>query len=352
MRFTQKQAKDLIISRKLEDLSPAEMLALFHENESLRQFLPGNKVNRDQRTGDITAFNPSRAARPRHKGKSSGCPICEGKSTPIIDVEELSDGFAFINQNLYPAVYPHSKSSTYDQDQQISGMHFVQWTTSVHENGWDNMPANDLEIGFKQLGRLERYLLESNFKEDFIGKDRSISIIKNAGALSGGSIAHDHQQVIVSDVVPARIQQNLRYFQENGITFSQSLLDQADPELIVADLGEAVLLVPPFMRRPYNLSLVIINPQIQYIHQLSSSEISSVVAGWKQAIQSINEIMPQIGKQISYNVLTHNGPGAGLYFEFLPHSQPNGGFERLGLSICQASPQMCAEKYRQVVANL
>ena len=349
-QLTRKQADHLLVSEKLENLSANQMLELFQNNEALQKCMPGLNAVSDPRTQDVVLFNPSRASRPRHKGESSGCPICDGKSTPIIDLEPLSHGISFINQNLYPAVFPHKKTG--DAEIQVSGLHFVQWTTSYHDSGWDTMPIEDLAIVFKQLGRLEKYLLYTDFPQDIIGNQRTISIIKNAGAYSGGSMAHDHQQIILTDALPARMKQNQEFEQENGIHFADYLLTKTSPDLVAADLGEAVLLVPPFMRRPYNLILVLRNTSRQFIHQLSNMEINAVVRGWKLAIRSIQQIMPQIGKDISYNVLTHNGPGAGLYFEFLPHSQINGGFEQLGLSICQASPELCAKKYQQVINHL
>jgi hypothetical protein len=48
--------------------------------------------------------------------------------------------------------------------------------------------------------------------------------------------------------------------------------------------------------------------------------------------------MPAIGRETAYNITCHNGPGAGLYFEFLPYTQEFGGVEHLGIYACQADP--------------
>ncbi len=37
---------------------------------------------------------------------------------------------------------------------------------------------------------------------------------------------------------------------------------------------------------------------------------------------------------------------AGLYFEFLPYTQEQGGLEQLGLSICQMEPERAAQDIR------
>ena len=45
-------------------------------------------------------------------------------------------------------------------------------------------------------------------------------------------------------------------------------------------------------------------------------------------------------------------PGAGIYFEFLPLTQETGGFEQLGLSICQSEPAVAAAQLRETIDGL
>ena len=47
--------------------------------------------------------------------------------------------------------------------------------------------------------------------------------------------------------------------------------------------------------------------------------------------------------------LASNGPGAGLYFEFLPYTQETGGFEKLGLWVCQNNPHNVAAQLRETI---
>ena len=85
----------------------------------------------------------------------------------------------------------------------------------------------------------------------------------------------------------------------------------------------------------------------KHLYELTEDEVTAVVEGWHDAIRVSHSIMPRIGREIAYNVITHNGPGAGLYFEFLPHTQETGGFEHLGLFICQASQPDVATEIRE-----
>ena len=207
------------------------------------------------------------------------------------------------------------------------------------------MELADLSVVIKRLGALENYLIDQ-FSKDI--NQYSVSIIKNGGLGAGGSLAHGHHQIIFSNQYPRRMIENLRFEKEHGQRFSEYILKENPSELVISDFGEGVLLVPHFMRRPFNMMLVMKNTSIQYLYQLSTTEITSLCKGWKAAVQIINQVMTQIDLEISYNILTHNGPGAGLYFEFLPRTQTEGGFEQLGYSICQSSPRTAVD----IIQNL
>lgn len=62
-------------------------------------------------------------------------------------------------------------------------------------------------------------------------------------------------------------------------------------------------------------------------------------------------IMPKIGRETAYTVVANNGPGAGLYFEFLPYTQEIGGCEQLGLFLCQEDPHKAADRLRGILAE-
>jgi len=119
--------------------------------------------------------------------------------------------------------------------------------------------------------------------------------------------------------------------------------------LLVRDYGPAVLVVPYFMRRPYDMILLVKDPRRRYLHQLDLRELKAVAKGWHDAIFAMRAVMPQVGREIAYNVITSNGPGAGLYFEFLPYTQEIGGVERLGLFVCQESPGRAAANLRDIL---
>jgi galactose-1-phosphate uridylyltransferase len=282
----------------------------------------------------------------------------------VIDVANLSEGFTFINKNLFPILYPvgdEAISLAEDGDMiqggHAYGLHLLQWTSSYHDKDWQNMPLEDRVVVMKRLALLEQKLLFESDKsisvaETWDGQKEAhgfVSIIKNFGSLVGGSLAHGHQQIAYSNIMPRKFQNNLSFLQRHRKYFSEFLQQKNGTELLVKDYGEAVLLVPYFMRRPYYMMLLMKDVTKQYLCELTPAELTALAEGWHDAIGAILEIMPLIGKEPAYNVTVNNGPGAGLYVEFLPYTQEIGGFEKLGLWVCQDNPQNVAAQLRHTV---
>jgi galactose-1-phosphate uridylyltransferase len=176
-----------------------------------------------------------------------------------------------------------------------------------------------------------------------------VSIIKNFGQAAGASLSHGHQQIGFSNIMPQRYFNNFSFMQRNGQTFSEYMLRENPQRLMVRDFGQAVLLVPYFMKRPYNMLVLLKDHRKQYIHQLTPDERRDLVQAMVAAIQAIITIMPQLGKAPAYNININNGPGAGVYLELLASTQLTGGFEHIGLWVCQANPNEVAAQLREVV---
>jgi len=362
----------ILEAEDIESLSFSELIRLVREEIS--DALPDGVCQIDPRNGDRILFSSSRARRPHDNlpAPSSGpqakqaCIICQGHTTGVIDVADLSEGFTFVNKNLYPMLYPlevnrpDRLTDAMDQDagprgQIPYGLCFLQWTSSLHDKDWHNMPLADLVVVMQRLAVLERKLLTdskgflppSESWGDRAGYHGFVLIIKNYGRLVGGSLAHGHQQIALSNIMPRRIRDNWRFEKEHGETFSTYLMRENPAEFLVRDYGPAVLLVPYFMRRPYDMMLLVKDASKKHLYELTEAEIAAVAEGWHDTIRAIRWIMPEIGREIAYNVITHNGPGAGLYFEFLPYVQEIGGAEHLGLFICQGNPKNAATRIRE-----
>ncbi len=345
----------IVQARDLETLSMSDLIAL--TRDEIEDSLPDGVYRVDPRNGDRVLYHSSRGMRPHDNVPDETttilereCVICQGRTTGVIDVADLSEGFTFINKNLFPILYP------FEDGDVAAGLHFLQWTSSHHDKDWHNMPQRDRVVVMERLAALERTLLQGSAclpsaqVESISSSGGFVVIIKNYGHLVGGSLIHGHQQIAYSNVMPRHFRDNARFESEHGETFSSYMLRETPSELVVKDYGKAVLLVPGFMRRPYDMMLLIRDVGKAYLHELDEAELEEVADGWHDAIRAFREIMPSVGREIAYNVITSNGPGAGLYVEFLPYTQELGGVEHLGLFLCQELPERAAACLREVIA--
>lgn len=355
LHLSRSSLESLIQSRDLTRLDAQSLVSLFRGETILQDHLPDGQLAIDPRNGDRVLFNPARARRPHdHKAPASeadssqaACPICAGRTTGVIDAAPLSEGWTFINKNLYPMLYPFE-----NREVPARGLHFLQWTSSFHDQDWHNMPLADRRTVLERLAALERKFIEGDSGlAPSDGGPPFVSIIKNAGAEVGASLSHGHQQIAVSNTMPRRLRDNLQFENENGAPFSHHLLTDLEPSLVVEDYGSAVLMVPPFMKRPFDMILVNRRTERSYLHQLDGEELEAIARGWHDALRAFHSILPRLGREVAYNVTLSNGPGAGLYLEFLPYSQTTGGFELLGLYVCQGSPASAAEDLRRSLAE-
>ncbi|MFX1534879.1 MAG: hypothetical protein ACFFDI_11705 [Promethearchaeota archaeon] len=379
-RLSRQELYKIQQAKSLEKLSFKQLATFFRQEEGVTNYKPDGLCQIDPRTGEKIIFNSARARRPhdnkvkvvsQNDSEDVSCAICNGETTSVIDVVDLTEGFTFINKNLFPAVYPFKDiinfpsiehqwdETSFIKDIEIYGLHFLQWTSSFHNKDWHNMALEDRIIVMKRLASLEKYLLTES--KGYVSTNRLwgdsdhsgfVSIIKNHGRLVGGSLSHGHQQIMLTNVMPRVFYNNWRFQQENGITFSSYMLQNNPYDLLIRDYGEAVLIIPYFMRRPYEMMLILKNTSKKYIHQLSEAEMTAVVEGWHDATRSIYEIMPRIARELAYNIITHIGPGAGIYFEFRPYTQETGGFEHLGFLICNENPKDAAVESRRVLVKL
>lgn len=375
-QISRRDLERILDAEQVDNLRVSEIFDLFSSEEALQNHAPDAICQTDPRDNALVLYNSSRATRPHdntvplvEEPDKASCPICQGSTTGVIDVADLSEGFTFINKNLFPILHkaegvapdvlrqtPNLKTPI-TQGQIAYGLHFLQWTSSYHHRDWHNMPQGDRTMVMARLAALERKLLfeseaempSSNGWENGKNAHGFVSIIKNYGRLVGGSLAHGHQQIGFSNVMPQRFALNYRFQQEHNETFADFMLRENPDALQVRDYGPAVLVAPYFMKRPYNMMLFMKNTERQYLSELNQAELTALADGWRDAIHLMLTIMPQMNKDAAYNIVIHNGPGAGLYTEFLPYTQETGGFEQLGLWVCHGRPDLAATHLREML---
>lgn len=356
----------------------SEMLDWLASDPAITGHVPDQTCQLDPRDGSLVVYSASRSERfhdtetkstiEKEATAPQACPICEGKVTRILDLAPLSRGFTFISQNLFPilnpaprladellvrAIYPdpeHSGRVAY-------GMHLLQWTSSIHDRDWHNMPVADLKVVLDRLARLERRLLKGaagympsmDRGNDFLG---SFSVIKNWGAAAGASLTHGHQQIAFSNIMPQRAFNNWAFFRRHNRTFSQYMLKENPADLMVAEWSQWSLLVPYFMQRPLSMMLIHRGDDVQHLYQLDSEGIVELATAMQQAIRLLQKLIPSYNRPAAFNFAIHNGPDNEVYVEFFPVTQTNGGFERLGMWICQERPVDAARRLRETLPHI
>jgi galactose-1-phosphate uridylyltransferase len=324
--------------------------------EGTQGHTPGGFAAVDPRSGEPTLFNESRAHRPHDYDGASGaagreaerprpaaaCPICAGKTTPILDRAELSDGFTFINTNLFPVAAPGFPAP---------GLHLVQWTSSVHTTDWPDLSPADRHIVLDRLAEAERLLLElPGFPAPV--SERAVSIIKNVGRSVGGSLSHGHQQMLLSAVAPRRVAEHRRFVAARGEPYARFMRRENPAELTVAELETGRLVVPYFMRRPYDMQYLIADDDAVGLWQLGAEQRRDLAAALAAGMELLDRVLGDLGRERAYNIVFHTGTAGGTYLEFRPFSQSEGGFEKMGLSACQGSPRQAARAYRSHVSSI
>lgn len=356
-RLDEDTARGLRAPETLDDLTWEGAQALCSRQEGMDRFRPDGYYGRDPRSDEMTVFNESRARRPhdnapRKSGsQAESCVICEGRTTQIIDQAALSEGFTFINENLFPVFHPAPPQTPELPEPTTDGtlmgrsigLHFVQWTSSRHDVDWPDLNAPDRRVVLDRLAALEQRLLAL---PGFPPGERFVSIIKNSGRLVGGSMDHPHQQIALSNVMPRRVRENQAFQNGHHTTFSGHMLRDNPAALTVADLDTGRFLVPYFMRRPYNLLYLVKDVEPRHLHELSGRQRDDLAGAIATGMNLSLAALDLVGREAAFNIVFHTGPGAGIYLEFLPRTQQEGGFEQLGLSACQSSPYLAAEALR------
>ncbi|TAA47002.1 MULTISPECIES: hypothetical protein [Corallincola] len=343
------------------------------DDPKIEGHVPQQLCQLDPRDGNMVIYNASRALRHHdleevaltEHDEHEGCPICEGIETRFVDYTPLSQGFTFISQNLYPILFPCERMNESLLDKPLYpdperngratyGMHLLQWTSSIHELDWHNMPLADLEITVQRLAELEQRLLTTSEgymppSDALADKFGHLSVIKNFGAPAGASLSHGHQQISFCNIMPQRSFHDWSFQRRHQRSFSNFLLSENPANLTIADLGEAVLLIPYFMRRPLHMMLHLKTTGTGYLHELSAAQLSAMTRGVQLGVKLLRAAMPALNCEPAFNYAWHIGPGNDLYVEFFPITQAMGGFERMGMWICQQHPEDSAQLLTKVM---
>lgn len=326
-----------------------EIFHFIFEDPQIQANAPQDSPCFDPKTQLPLIYAPKRKNRPRSSQKFN-CPICEGHLTTVVQLAPLqTSGYTFIQGNLFPIVAPLapipsiSKLSTH-------GVHLVQWCSTSHHADLHNMPFSDIAILFREIQIMEKLFLGIRPFESL--PHRYFSVIKNVGNAVGGSLEHGHLQLLCSSLEPLTLRQDRDFFEREGLSYVSALRQTSNPTLKITENTFFEAWVPPFLKRPLQIVLVPKDQTLSYFQDFNPEQLLSLGELLQLLLRAIHFEMQQQEKLVAYNVLFHNGEVGTFYIEILPYTQPLGGFEQLGLYVCQSYPEQDAEKYRRLIRSL
>jgi len=335
-------ARKLLDSEDLALLSAREVKEFFEIEGAALGVHPKKGVSRDPRNQLPIFFSPGREKRPFVKKDSPHCPICAGNLTRILDLTPLGEGeFCFINKNLYPISLPQGQGNNRRNNW---GLHFILWPSNVHDHRFETMPLPKNEKILARIALLEEKLLTGGLIHQGY-----FTLIRNEGSSVGGSVYHDHFQMLYTNQEPLSFREDRLFWEHQGIGVSQMILEQTPESQRVLSQGSWILLVPPFMKRPYELILVNSNREKRLLHHLGSEDLRDLAFMLQKTFQLQTALFSRYNRDKAYNLTCHNSGYGALYFEVFPQWQPLGGFERLGLYLSQGDPEEIAQEYKSLL---
>lgn len=302
---------------------------------------PVRELSVEPREGFPIVYSETRAQ--RLSIPEQVCVVCDEQTCAAVDQADLpGDDLAWFSPNLYPITYPHEGPVAGSR-----GIHMVHWSTLRHDGGLAGADDATAAALIQHLARAEEFLLHhapADYPDRGDGHRGHVGIVKNRGRRVGGSVRHDHQQILLSAAVPA----------EPARTgdLAQQLLTATPDELIVERLdGGATMLVPPFMRRPLHTFIVPHGPAVGWLHHMEAGVLEALAIGLAHLTAAADSVMRERHSEPAWNLVLHTGPGLVPLVELRPFTQPLGGYEHLGLYLCEEAPATSAGRLRDVLRS-
>ena len=280
------------------------------------------------------------------------CAVCESRTCPAADVTPLpGDDLAWLTPNLYPILLPPAGGTAGETTGlPLHGLHLVHWSSLRHDGGFVGAEAPVAAALLEQLARAEEFLLHNSGADyplsgtgpDGLPHRGHAGLIKNRGRRVGGSVEHDHQQLLLSN----------QPFAEPPLTrgLRARLLESATLALHVDDVdGLARTLVPPFMRRPLHAFIVPVARDAGWLHHLEPAVRDACALAIARLTHAVTASMAAARQDPAWNLVCHAGEGCGPIFELRAFTQPLGGYEHLGLYLCEERPATSAGRLRDAL---
>lgn len=338
--------------------------------------LEHSEFRQDIVSGDWVLIAPKRGKRPEPKSEEKwyqpkdGCPFedpqASGHGKPILAYshgeliasdENISDWTVQIIPNKFPALMPDMKNGN-----RKSGLFQVCGAIGRHEL----LITRDHDKSFAQfsLSEIEEIFLAYRERYRQIAEDpttKYVLIFNNHGRTAGGSVFHNHSQIISVPILPPEVMQSItgaeRYYRDYGKKAHELMIkwELEQGTRIVFENEKFVVFCPFVSKTPYEMRLFpkVSNP---YFERMSDEDIPALAGALSIALRRAHSSLgdPDYNFYIHTAPVTHE-PAQRLGYEFyhwhieiVPRIKIDAGFE-LGtaISINQVDPDDAAEHLRE-----
>ncbi len=309
------------------------------------------------RPNDYSAPPPPRSA-------EEDCPFCEGHegSTPL-EIAAVRGARSPPNgpgwtvraiPNRFPTVSPRSIAdrppiSPLFEQAPAAGVHEVIVAGPKHSPDLAYLAPEQL----RSLFRFFRERVRSLTARPDIG---AVLLFENRGPESGGTLPHPHAQLVATEKVPTRFEEEREGFRRDasratgGCLLESMVAAERDAhERIVSDAGAFTTLAPFASEFPYEVWLVPKRHATSFADS-SDAEVDQLAERLPAVLRAIDAIYPQA----SYNWFVHGlaaAPGAGAEFhwhvEVAPRLVRADGFELgAGTAVNPVAPETAAAEIR------
>ncbi|MHA1333499.1 MAG: galactose-1-phosphate uridylyltransferase [Candidatus Odinarchaeia archaeon] len=330
------------------------------------------ELRKDYLTNNWVVIAKIRAVRPSGYGseetsdKGGFCPFCPGnekKLSPaklvyvkqdnkIIKKVEAGDAreenwLVKVLPNLYPAFSETAEEArqTRWNSKPAYGIHEVVIDTPNHYEFIPNMSLSHLTLLFQAYSDRFKELSKLNWV-------KFISISKNHGKRSGGTLIHPHSQIIALDHVPRKISEEFNTVKEREKCAYEDILEaERESERFVFENKDVAIFCPFASEYPYE-TWIFPKIHVKNICELNDAQLRALAKGLKIVVSGLSEIL----NNPSYNYIFYQSLDVEKYHMHIrvtPRFYHLTGFEAsLNLPVNEVPPEEAAQVLRQQIEKL
>jgi UDPglucose--hexose-1-phosphate uridylyltransferase len=292
------------------------------------------------------------------------CPFCEGnesKTPPEITARRAPDsgrdepGWRVrVVPNKFPALAVEG-----DLEKRGLGMYDTMQGIGAHEVIIEG-PEHVVSLSEMSDDLVTEILAVYRERLADLRRDERLSygmLFKNVGKTAGASLEHSHSQLIVTPVVPKRVQEEidgaLRWFEHRGRCVYCDMIaeERSDRSRMVVDAGDFVAFCPFASRFPFETWIV---PADHRSHFETTDDGAMGLLG--STLRTVLRKLEAALEQPPYNYVVHSGPLSAdslehyhWHIEIIPRLTRVAGFEwGTGFYINPVSPERAAAFLREI----